>query len=203
MGDIFSFLGDMNKEVMMIYGEAGTGKTTLALQAALDCVKKDGKVLFLDTEKGFSLERFEQMGGEDWEKHLEHVMVINIKDFKEQYERVNKVIPHVKGFGLIIVDTIGNLYRKDARKDVKAANRLMDRQLRFLFEISKEVPVILTNQVYDKMDSNEKVSVGGNMVLKWCKKIFELNKEPREIVMHKPENKKDSFTIIDSGIVLG
>ena len=50
--------------VTLVYGEAGSGKTSLALQLSREAIKNssDSVVLFVDTE-GLSLERMEQIFG--------------------------------------------------------------------------------------------------------------------------------------------
>ena len=51
--------------VSLVYGEAGTGKTSLALQLSREAIKAypDHVVLFVDTE-GLSLERMSQIFGD-------------------------------------------------------------------------------------------------------------------------------------------
>ena len=51
--------------VSLVYGEAGTGKTSLALQLSREAIKvyPDHVVLFVDTE-GLSLERMAQIFGD-------------------------------------------------------------------------------------------------------------------------------------------
>ena len=39
-----------------IFGKSATGKTTLCMQAALIALKEGKKVVFIDTEEGFSFE---------------------------------------------------------------------------------------------------------------------------------------------------
>jgi RecA/RadA recombinase len=46
--------------VTQLYGEAGSGKTNICLQAAVECARKGKKVIFIDSE-GFSPERFLQI----------------------------------------------------------------------------------------------------------------------------------------------
>ena len=47
--------------ITTIYGPAGAGKTNLALLAALDIAKQGKKVIFVDTEGGFSVSRLKQL----------------------------------------------------------------------------------------------------------------------------------------------
>ncbi|MDI6811297.1 MAG: ATPase domain-containing protein [archaeon] len=46
--------------VTQLYGEAGSGKTNICLQVAVECARKGKSVIFIDTE-GFSPERFLQI----------------------------------------------------------------------------------------------------------------------------------------------
>jgi len=54
--------------VTVFYGGAGTGKTNLCLLTAVSQAKKGNKVIFVDSEGGFSVERVKQLAGEDYEK---------------------------------------------------------------------------------------------------------------------------------------
>jgi DNA repair protein RadB len=46
--------------VTQLYGEAGSGKTNICLQVAVECARKGKKIIFIDSE-GFSPERFLQI----------------------------------------------------------------------------------------------------------------------------------------------
>jgi len=202
MNDILTFLGGLKHEINLVYGKAGSGKTTLALQAALALARENKKILFLDTEGGFNVERFQQMAGEQWTELLDKIVVMRMKSFFEQYDCIRNIMPLASKFSLVIVDTLGHWYRQELQKDATATNKIMDRQLHLLFELSRKVPVLLTNQVSADITNNRVASVGGNMVLKWCQRVIELEKDPRTMIMHKPEEKKQSFDIINSGLVL-
>ena len=56
--------GSYEKDVItMIAGPPGSGKTNFAILAACSQAKKGNKVIFIDTEGGFSVERVKQTSG--------------------------------------------------------------------------------------------------------------------------------------------
>ena len=69
-----------------IYGPAGSGKTNIVLCAVLSCVRAGRKVVYIDTEGSFSLERFRQLGGS--EKELGQIMFLNPATWKEQHMQI-------------------------------------------------------------------------------------------------------------------
>src|SRR3989338_9986883 len=94
--------------ITLIYGEASSGKTTLAKMAAIE-YSKQGKVIFLDTENGFNIERLKQLTN-DFDNVIKKIILIKVRNFFYQHKAI-KEISSVKGVSLIIVDTIGNFYR--------------------------------------------------------------------------------------------
>ena len=59
--------GGYEKDIItVVYGGAGTGKTNLCMAAAVSQAKKGNKVLFIDSEGGFSVERARQLAPEDY-----------------------------------------------------------------------------------------------------------------------------------------
>jgi len=57
--------GGYEKDVItMIAGSPGSGKTNFVLLAACSQAKKGGKVIFIDTEGGFSVDRVRQIVGD-------------------------------------------------------------------------------------------------------------------------------------------
>src|SRR3989344_1111177 len=105
--------GGFEKDVITtIYGPAGTGKTTICLMATLSMVK-DKKVIFIDTEGSFSVERIKQLlGNKDVEKVLSKIFVLRPMTFEEQRKTIETLKDMVDSkIGLVVVDTIALLYR--------------------------------------------------------------------------------------------
>ncbi|HIE41057.1 MAG TPA: DNA repair and recombination protein RadB [Candidatus Aenigmarchaeota archaeon] len=186
------------------YGPAGSGKTNLALLFTLSCIK-DGKVVYIDTENGFSTERFFQIGGK--KDDLRKIYYHNPKTFREQ----TKIIQKLKKLdvNLVVVDSMVTLYRLEINKDnFTDINRELAKQLLILSIIAKEknIPIIITNQVYSI--NSEEIELSGRDIVKyWSKCLVELKKldnNKRIAILRKhrslPEEKKLEFQITENGI---
>jgi DNA repair protein RadB len=138
--------------VSLVYGEAETGKTSLAVQCAVNCARRGIKSLFIDTDGTFSYERLSQIAEYDYEKISPLMIIMRPTTFQEQsnaIDQLEKVITNK--FGLIIVDTVTSLYRVelDDTEETYAANRELNRQLAVLTQIVKTcgVAVLVISQV--------------------------------------------------------
>ena len=191
-GTINAFLKGYNtNEITLIYGEPSTGKTTLGLLATIAQAKNNKKVIYIDTEKGFSIERWKQLN--KTQDYLKNVLILRPQNFEEQHKVINNL--PTKNIALIIIDTLGHFYRIALKENYKEANKKVDQQLQSLKEITqKNVPVILINQVYDNYEKGI-TPVGGSMIKNWCQTIIKLEKEPRKIIREKKEKKEALFEI--------
>jgi DNA repair protein RadB len=209
--------------ITTLYGPAGSGKTNLCLMAAVMQASLGKKVIFIDTEGGFSMERLAQLTTKDV---MKNVFLLKATNFYEQREAFGKLLNLVNGsIGLIVVDSMVMLYRLEMseanqeknQEKAKAINRSLARQMRILNELArkKSIPVLITDQVYGKFLSKEDFEagkekqvamVGGDILKYWSKCIIEiqnLGRGRRKAVIRKhrslPE-KEIQFEIISSGI---
>jgi len=219
------FGGYENGIITTIYGPAGSGKTNLCLLAAVSQAKKKNKIIYIDTEGGFSVERFKQIAGEDYEDGLKNILLLKPTSFKEQEISFFKLLKELKArtINLIIIDGMTMLYRlelaeakKEGEEKIKEINSKLATQMRILAEIArkKQIPVIATNQVYSEFLSEEEFRkgkergvnmVGGDILKYWSKCIIELqnNRGKKKAILRKhrslPE-KELNFEIINKGI---
>ena len=132
--------GGLEPEVTTtIYGPSGSGKTNIAILIALNN-SKDKKVIFIDTEGGFSIERAKQLFS-DYEKRIENLIISKPNSFFEQSEIFNNLeeISNKNDIGLIIVDSISMLYRLEkGEREAYAVNKELARQLSILRKISHD-----------------------------------------------------------------
>ena len=102
--------GGYEKEIITtIYGPAGSGKTNLVILAAINMARQDKKVIYVDTDASFSIERLKQIA-KDYKKILEKIVFFKPVSFEEQkkvFEKLKELIDDK--IGLIIIDTIAML----------------------------------------------------------------------------------------------
>jgi len=208
--------------ITTIYGPAGSGKTNLCLLAAIEQAAKGKKVVYIDTEGGFSVDRLRQLTNDSV---LNNILLLKATNFKEQQEICNRLLEEIKNpVGLIIIDSIAMLYRLEmgiarengSHEGIKKINQGMARQLRILNEISRKrgIPILITNQVYSDFLSNEKIAelkekgidinlekeknvhmVGGDLLKYWSKCIIELKRNggKRKAILRKHRSMPEKY----------
>lgn len=204
--DRIKFLEDIFERengFLCFYGEAATGKTTLMKLGCIKKLEKGKKVLFIDTENSFSVDRFKQLAGKDYENLLKNLMIFRIKSFKDQQLKINNLRKFLKSekICLVAVDTISYYYRTLFRSKPDLAKLMMKSQLKILKDISKDILILITNQVYGDINKNRVEAISGKTIGEYCDNIIRLEKSPREIIFEKPEGKKILFKIVEEGIV--
>ncbi|MBC7080677.1 MAG: DNA repair and recombination protein RadB [Thermoplasmatales archaeon] len=192
--------------VTEIYGEGGTGKTNICIQASKSCAMEGKKVVYIDTE-GISRERIAQVIKE--KKLLEKLLLFSPFSLKEQDEMVSKAIKIDSG--LIILDSANLFYRLEMIEDEAKATRYLTNQLiKLQIEARKrDIPVIITSQVYSV--GEEVKPFAGRSMDHIAKTIIMLekvgNRDGKEIrkatiMKHRslPEGKSATFLITPDGI---
>ena len=212
--------------ITLFYGPAASGKSNFVILAACHQAKKEKKIIFIDTEGSFSIDRINQISKGLPEFILKNIVILKPTNFEEQkkaFLKLNKELVSSENIGLIIVDSITMLYRlelAEARKkgldEVQEINSNLASQMKALYEIARkrDIPVLITGQVYnDFLSEEEWLSgkqagvnvVGGDLLKYWSKCIIELqnnNGKKRAIIRkHRSIQEKDlNFEIVNEGI---
>ena len=76
------------KDIKLIYGEGGSGKTTICLEMTSKIIKEKKKVVYLDSGENFSLERFNQISNNE---NLDSLFLLKIKNFSDQHKKIEKL----------------------------------------------------------------------------------------------------------------
>ena len=167
--------------ITLLYGEAETGKTTLAMQCAVSSSRMGFKTLYIDSDGTFSPERLSQIVSQDFEEVSESIMIARPSTFAEQVEIVDNLEKYVsKGFGLIVFDTVTSLYRSELvnKKETFNLNRELNRQVASLAQIAKalDLSVFLISQVRSVPTEFEIVPVATRVLKFWSEAVIMLAK---------------------------
>jgi DNA repair protein RadB len=144
-------------EVVVVYGEAGTGKTTLALQTAIEAARRGSKVIYVDADHSFTHQRFVQLAAEETDTVSEQILLFFPDTFVAQTTLIESIENYLTSrTRLAIVDTITSLYRVSlgSAQQTFFLNRELNRQLAYLSEVAVryKLVVLLTSQVHARLD---------------------------------------------------
>lgn len=196
--------------VTNVYGGAGSGKTNVCIQATASCLQRGGTVVFVDTEGGFSAERYLQI--HDDKTALDRLHLSEPTTFDEQQQVFTELPDTVEEVDadLIVVDSLVSLYRLQLNgDDVQDVNTELSTQFSILSKLARErdLPVVVTNQVYSEFDSDENELVGRDIPAYWSKTLIELeslsqNKRQATLRKHRsrPEGLGATFFIVQDGL---
>jgi DNA repair protein RadB len=165
--------------ITQIYGEPASGKSTLCIIFAVECLKSGKSVVFIDTE-GFSVERFRQVAGEGAAGLAERLYIYEPADFDQQGVMISgtETVLKSRDAGLIIIDSATALYRTNLSQGRDAMQKLT-RQMVHLLGLGKRyrLPVIVTNQVYMDTTKNAYSGLGGTALEHISKAIIRLGRQ--------------------------
>ena len=167
--------------ITLLYGEGGSGKTNWCLQATREVAKKALKVIYIDTE-GVSLERLCQMSGERYKDIVSNILFFEPNTLEEQKDAVEKSQRIIEGetpVGLLVLDSATIYYRVLFGTESEDAGRtsLINQMTRLLvLARKKELPVLITTQVYTDSSKNSYEPIGGHAFLHTAKAIIKIEK---------------------------
>lgn len=183
-------------ELTVAYGEAGTGKTTLAIQTTIIASRRSSKVLFIDTDRSFTHQRFIQLAGEDYNAISERILLFYPETFAAQTSLIESIENYLTAStNVIVVDTITSLYRVSLGSAERTfmLNRELNRQLAYLSEVAlrHKLLVLLTSQVHARLGFpfGRIEPVARRTLAHWPRTIIRLKNTPersrKEIVVER------------------
>lgn len=133
--------GLLEGTLSLLYGEAETGKTTLAIHCAVNCARMELKTIFIDCDGTFSPSRMAQVSQDDFNTLAPQIILMKPESFEQQAAIVDRLNEYIsERVGLVIIDTVTNLYREKLGDDMKsnlALNRELNRQMASLAQTTK------------------------------------------------------------------
>ena len=143
-------------EVALVYGEAATGKTTTVIQAATAAAVEGLKVVYIDSDRSFTQQRFDQIAGSGSADISELITLFFPETFSEQRRIVESLENYVTSrLGMVVVDSISSLYRAafSGTDNIFSLNRDLSRQMAYLGELasSHNLACVITSQVHSRL----------------------------------------------------
>ncbi|MEM2104914.1 MAG: ATPase domain-containing protein [Candidatus Bathyarchaeia archaeon] len=145
--------GIPTKGLTLVYGEAETGKTTLAMQTVVNCAIRGYKTLFVDCDDTFSSRRLSQIAAGRLNEIAELIILMKPHSFQEQTFVVDHLNEYVTTrFGLVVIDTVTSLYSARIAENPQKTfelNRELNRQMGLLAQLARtnRIAILVTSQV--------------------------------------------------------
>jgi DNA repair protein RadB len=171
--------------VTQVYGPPASGKTNIALSAALEVAAAGNVALYIDTE-GLSPDRMEQLAAgkaralEETVADLAGRLIItDAHDFDEQGEAVQDAAEFADQVELIVLDSATGFYRLERTQQAEGeALRTVARQITHLLSLARkhDLAVVYTNQVFTDPESDASRALGGHTLDHWSSAILRVDR---------------------------
>ena len=197
-------------KLYMFYGPAGSGKTILLHQIAVNTVVLGNKAVYLDCEKSFNptlvtriLKRYNA------EHKISNILYKRIR-YPGELEVLFNKLSNQGDLGVLLIDNFDQflkLYLSNESRDpgtIYMLTRQILMRLHYLKE-KKKIPIVITNRVYSNIDeliSKAYLPYGGLAIRSMVNKSIHLMKEGSfiravDIYSNKPSS---MFTIKNDGV---
>lgn len=165
-------------EVSLVYGDVGVGKTTLALQCALDAILKGFKVFYVYTDGRMDSRQIERVGAENLEGFRENFSLFEPRDFDEQEQLIYTLEKApLNRFKLVVFDTVTSLYRLSLAKDSSITlSKRLNQQLAILawLALNSDLCVLVTSRVRLFLGGEEPPAI--SILEHWAKTMVKIEK---------------------------
>jgi DNA repair protein RadB len=168
-----------------IYGVAGSGKTSISLQCALNCLSKGLKAVFIDADSSFPRRRLLQISRRFENLDLNNFLLLSPHSFPELSDIIDSIEVLIReGVGLVVLDSVASLYRYatslDREENVYFSMELC-RQMAMLLHVAEHnnLAMIILNQVREVPLEGSKTAslpVASQFVVPWCKVSLRLER---------------------------
>ena len=181
--------------IISVWGDFGVGKTTFALQTAINTSNQGNKVFYIYSKPNFPSERIGNILKDNLKKVLDNIVFIRTTDFTDLYNIIfnleflilNNLKEKANSFCLIIIDSITDVYRLELTREKKVKNVSLNFQLNqilanlsYIFE-TYGIEVLVVNELTRKShnDQTEEVQSGGNVMDFWVSYSIKIERTER------------------------
>jgi RecA/RadA recombinase len=185
-----------SQEISLIYGEATSGKTTLALSTALQHLKKNPatKATYIDSDNKLKHIRLSQIAESIAPNLLSRLYLHTPQTYSQQTALLQDIPTTLQPGDLTLIDSITGLYRVETGNLEKTfeVNKELNRQLGYIKEmaLTSRITFILTGQVRSILDHSGVEPVAPRLLNYWSHTIIKMETTPnpsrRQVTIEKP-----------------
>ncbi|MFX1395285.1 MAG: AAA family ATPase [Promethearchaeota archaeon] len=194
--------------IISIWGDFGVGKTTFALQTAINTSNQGKKAIYFYSKPNFPSDRVVDLLKENSIETLDNIVFIKSTNFADLHKIIFNleflVLESIKekktSFDLIVIDSITDLYRLVLNKEKKEKNVSLNYQLNqilanltYIFE-TYGIEVLVVNELTRKSDNDQtqEVQSGGKVMEFWILYTIKIERteilNKRKLIVRKDPN---------------
>jgi len=171
------------EEIVSIWGEMGVGKTTLALQIAINYIQGGGNVYYFYSKPRLPLEKINSLLSTMDSHLIKNLKTVYSKNFNDLYRIVLDleidILKEKKEKNeypnLIIIDSLTDLYRIELFQDKKEKNLILNYKLNHLLGILSHInnnfsiDILIVNEIsyIHFEDHSLEIQSGGKVMKYW------------------------------------
>ena len=170
------------KGIFSIWGDYGIGKTTLALQTAINS-SQQRKILYIYSKPNFPYEKLRNILPENPINILNNISFISVLNFADlitiianlEFLILKQISEEQNSIKLLIIDSVTDLYRLEINRERKEKNVALNYQLNQLLASlhyineTYNIDVLLVNEMSRKSydDKTIEIQSGGKVMVYW------------------------------------
>ena len=188
----FDFFKEINQGLLSIWGDFGTGKTTLAIQLLLRNTYVNYKSIYIYTKPNFPFRRLYKIFENDIEKISSNILLIQSTNFDDLYQLVFNLEfiilknrkHNEKLIKLIVIDSLTDLYRLELDHEKKDKNFILNYRLNTILgnlaHLNNQygIDIAIVNELSKKSIDGElsEVESGGNVMDYWIQNSIKIER---------------------------
>jgi DNA repair protein RadB len=198
-------------EVLLIFGERGTGKTTLIFQTMVNAATRGLRSMMIYSEGHAPLQRLKEIAHPKWSTLSELMWIVEVKDFREQdllVENIEQQMPSKAE--LLTLDSITACYRAALGEHGEniSINKSLNREVALIKDLCRRtgLTVMMTSEVTAQLDGKGVQPVAASILTYWADRVLRLEKvhgDLRRIVLMKPTPLQEAIIKLSARGLIG